>query len=59
MSFYVDSHLDGGGNPGDNTLSVYLTWTDPSGGPINTIVGVVDGVDPNHRFLYLTLPILP
>ena len=59
LSFYVDSHLDGGGNPSDNTLSIYMTWTDPSGGPINTIVGVIDGIDPNNRYLYITVPVLP
>jgi hypothetical protein len=42
ISIYADSKLDGGGNSGDNTLSVYLSWTDPQGNLINTLVGVIE-----------------
>jgi hypothetical protein len=59
ISIYMDSHLDGGGAPGDNTLRVYLTWTDPSGKKTNVILGVLDGVDTNSEYISTTIAILP
>jgi len=59
INIYMDSHLDGGGMPGDNTLRVYLTWTDPSGKTTNIILGVLDGVDSNSEYISTTIAILP
>lgn len=59
VSIYVDSGLDGGGISGDNILNVYLSWTDPSGDAINTLVGFIDGTDPNGAYLSVIIPVYP
>ena len=59
MNVYVNSHLDGGGLPGDNTLEIFLTWTDLSGETIKSLIGSIDGVSLGATNLNFTEPVLP